>query len=240
MYQLEHFDVGDLVECSNELRSLGDGAEDMEEVARRSVDYLYRSLVAGESGPACALVRFYKTHPLGRLTPDLQDFARRLHGAVLDDDVRCLTLLASAGADPAWNDRRKSEGHQAIPLAGTTFLDQSPMIASLVSGFGIDADFVVRPNPAEIIERHHQDYGVFHVERALGSNAVPAQDFVERYGIESVVGIGGVLPSGDLFAIVLFATVPVSADVADLIRSLGLAVKAAIVRYTFTVFSAAD
>ena len=240
MYRLEHFDVGDLVECSNALRSIGDGATDMEEVARRTVDYVHRSFVAGDSAAACALVRFYKTHPLGGLDPGLQDFARRLHAAPLADDVRCLTLLASAGLEPAWNDRRSSEGHQAIPLAGTTFVEQSPMIASLVADFGIDADFVVKPNPAEIIERHHQAYGVFHVASARGSRAVPAQDFVERYGIESVVGIGGVLPSGDLFALVLFTTVPVSAEVADLLRSLGLAVKAAIVRHTFTVFSDSD
>ena len=237
MYRLERFGVDDLVECSNDLRSMGDGASDMEEVARRTVDHLYRSLVSDDSTPACALVRFYKTHPLGGLSAELKDFARRLHGAPLEDEARCLTLLATAGLEPAWNDRRTSEAHQAIPLAGTTVLEQSPMIAALVADLGIDADFVVRPDPAEIIERHHQDYGVFHVERARGSDAVPAQDFVERYGVESVVGIGGVLPSGDLFAIVLFTTVPVGAEVADLLLSLALAVKAAIVRHTVTVFS---
>lgn len=237
MHLLQEFDVDGLVACSDALRALGDEATDMEQVARLAVGFLRDELVTAEGLPACALVRFYKTHPLHDLTPELQAFARQLHSGELDEDVRCLTLLASAGSEAAWNDPAQSVGHRAIPLAGRAALEQSPMIANLVGDLGIDADFVVRPDPTEIVERHHQDYGVFHVEDARGSSAVPAQEFVERYGIESVVGLGGVLPSGDLFAVILFTTVPVSADVADLLRSLSLAVKAAIVRHTFTVFA---
>ena len=233
---MEDFGVDELVACSDALRALSDDAVDMEQVAGRIVDLLHRSLVSSDGGPACALVRFYKTHALRGLGPELQEFAHNLHDGPLEEDVRCLTLLATAGTEPAWNDPSQSVGHRAIPLAGRTVLEQSPMIASLVDDFGLDADFIVRPDPAEIIERHHQNYGVFHVEKALGSDAVPAQDFVEHYGIQSVVGIGGVLPSGDLFAVILFSTVPVSEVVADLLRSLALAVKAAIVRHTFTVF----
>lgn len=240
MYSLAEFSVDDLVACSDDIRSMGDGAEEMEEVAARIVGYLHRCLVTSAGAPACALVRFYKTHPLSGLSGDLQVFARKLHDGLLGDDVRCLTLLATAGVEPEWNDRRKSAGHQAIPLAGTTFLQQSPMIARLVADFGIEAEFVVSPNPTEIIERHHQDYGVFFVPEARGSEAVPAQDFVREHGIRSVVGIGGVLPSGDLFAVVLFCVVEVSEEVADLLRSLALAVKAAVVRLTFNVFAAAD
>lgn len=216
---------------------MGDGAEDMEEVAGRIVRHLHRTLVTAAGAPACALIRFYKTHALSGLDPDLQEFARKLHDGPLKDDVRCLTLLATAGVEPDWNYRKQSTGHQAIPLAGTTVLQQSPMIARLVADFGIDAEFVVSPNPTKIIERHHQDYGVFFIREAKGSEAVPAQGFVEEYGIRSVVGIGGVLPSGDLFAVVLFCLVEVSEEVADLLRSLALAVKAAVVRLTFNVFA---
>lgn len=232
--------MDDLVACSDEIRSMGDGSEDMEEVAGRIVGHLYRCLVTATGAPACALVRFYKTHQLSGLGGDLQDFARQLHDGPLADDVRCLTLLATAGVEPDWNDRRQSTGHQAIPLAGTTFIQQSPMIARLVADFGVDAEFVVAPSPTQVLERHHQDYGVFFVPEALGSEAVPAQDFVQEHGIRSVVGIGGVLPSGDLFAVVLFCVVEVSDEVADLLRSLALAVKAAVVRLTFNVFPASD
>ena len=240
MYLLEDFGVDELVACSDTLRALGDDASDMAEVAERTVGFLHESLLTADGAPACALVRFYKTHQLCDLTPELRRFALALHDGLLEDDVRCLTLLATAGTEASWNDPRQSARHRAIPLAGRTVLEQSPMIANLVGDLGIDADFIVRPDPAEIVERHHQDYGVFHVATARGSEAVPAQDFVERYGIESVVGLGGVLPSGDLFAVILFSTVPVSAEVADLLRSLSLAVKAAIVRHTYTVFPEAS
>ena len=240
MFILEKFGVDDLVACSDTLRALGDDADDMSEVAERTVRFLRDSLVTHDGDPACALVRFYKTHPLHGLTADLQAFANGIHGGPLDNDVRCLTLLGTAGSEPSWNDPANSKSHRAVPLSGRTALEQSPMVASLVGDLGIDVDFVVRPDPAQIVERHHQDYGVFHVPRASGSAAVPAQDFVDKYGIESVVGLGGVLPSGDLFAVILFSTVPVSAEVADMLRSLALAVKAAIVRLTFTVFSEAS
>ena len=239
MYVLDRFGVDELVSCSADIRAMGQDTADMEETATRITRHLQATLVTAVGGPAVALARFYKTHRLDDLDENLQAFARELHDEALVGDVRCLTLLATAGVEAQWNDRRQSVGHQAIPLAGTTFLSQSPMIATLVADLGIDADFVVRPNPAEVIERHHQDYGVFYVPEAKGSAAVPAQDFVEAYGIRSVIGIGGVLPSGDLFAVVIFATVAVTPGVADLFRSLGLAVKAAVTPHTFTVFSAA-
>lgn len=47
-------------------------------------------------------------------------------------------------------------------------------------------------------------YGVFHVAEARESAYVPAQaDFVVPYGIRSVVGFGGPLATGDLFAVIL-------------------------------------
>jgi hypothetical protein len=60
----------------------------------------------------------------------------------------------------------------------------------------------------------------------------PAQDFVARYGIRSVVGFGEVLPSGDLFSMILFARVPVSASSADRCRTLALDLKSCLLRYS--------
>jgi hypothetical protein len=84
---------------------------------------------------------------------------------------------------------------------------------------------------------HHRDYDVFFVPDALNSPLVPAQDgFVVPYGIRSVVGCGGVLPSGELFALILFTTLQLSAETADLFRTLALSVKATVVPFTFKVF----
>ena len=48
-------------------------------------------------------------------------------------------------------------------------------------------------------------YNVFHVPEAFDNPLIPAQeDFVLPYRIKSVLGFGGLLPSGDIFAVILF------------------------------------
>jgi hypothetical protein len=55
---------------------------------------------------------------------------------------------------------------------------------------------------------------------------------VRRFGIISVVGFGGMLPSGDLFAVVLFSTVRVTPESADRFKSLALDVKTGFSRFS--------
>jgi hypothetical protein len=43
--------------------------------------------------------------------------------------------------------------------------------------------------------------------------------------VKSVLGFGGLLPNGELFAAVLFCRVPVPRNVADLFRTLALNLK---------------
>jgi len=72
-------------------------------------------------------------------------------------------------------------------------------------------------------------YNVFHVADAKGSPYIPAQeDFVVPYGIKSVVGFGGVLASGNLFAVIMFCKVSVPRAAADSFKALALDVKTAV------------
>ena len=54
------------------------------------------------------------------------------------------------------------------------------------------------------------------------------EEFVRPYGIASVIGLGGLISTGDMFALILFSKVPISRDVADLFAVLGLNLKIAI------------
>jgi len=211
----------------------------MEAAARRVVDRLFAELVDHQGQPACALVRLYATAQLGGLEPRLQDLARANGGPGCREDTRCLTLLASAGLEPAWNDRRTSEHHQVIPLSDEELVTRLPMVAGLLSGLGIELASVVRPDPADNIARSGRRYDLFFVPEAAGSPLVPDVRFVERCGIRSTVGFGGVLPSGELFAVVLFTRVALTRAVADLLRSLALTVQALVVPHTYRVFERA-
>jgi hypothetical protein len=151
--------------------------------------------------------------------------------------MKCLTLLATVGDEPEWNDRRSSEGHQAIPLPSPYVVERAPMIAQLIREFGMDLSDVVRPTGDVVRTLGGKSYGVFHVEEAVGSPYIPAQaGFVDRYGIRSVVGFGGLLPTGDLFGLILFSRVHVPVGSAERFRSLALDLKSCLIPYGDDIF----
>lgn len=238
MHRLSEFSIDDLVACSEAFRELRHEVATMDEAAQAITSYLHRNLVDDEGRPACPLVRLYKTHRFGLLPADLQAFAHdSAPGQVLDDEVRCLTLLGTSGDDAGWNDRRRSEGHRAIPLVSAELVAQLPMVRGLIEQLGVDVATVVEPGDGGP-SLHHRDYDLFFVPEAEGSPMVPAQDeFVRPFGIRSVVGCGGMLPSRDLYALILFSRLPLDAATADLFRTLALSVKATIVPFTFEVFA---
>ena len=209
----------------------------MEESAQKTVDLLWTELMDDAGSPALALVRFYKTHPFDKLPEDLRAFARGMLEEDPDPETRCLTMLATRGLEPDWNDRRRSQGHQAIPLPSVEFIHRLPMVAALIDQIGLGLADVVRPDRARVAELARKNYDVFHVPEALGSVFVPAQDFVERHGVTSALGFGGVLFSGDFYAIVMFSRVPISVEVADRIRVLSLATRVSLMPFGTRVFA---
>jgi len=109
------------------------------------------------------------------------------------------------------------------------------MISQLIKEFGLEISSVIEPSAEVVRELAGKRHGVFHVENALGSPYIPAQeDFVVRFGIQSVLGFGGLLVNGDLFAVILFTTVHVSEATADRFRTLALDVKSGLSRYNDT------
>ena len=247
---LKTFGLTEMLRCSVALRQAAAGAPTMEDAANRVCRFLYDEFGAMSSaaggdemigGGDCALVRLYKTHPYSRLEPALRRFAdKALGNNRAAPGLRCLTLLATAGDEPEWNDRDTSRGHRAIPLPSPRIVEQAPMIAQLVRQFGLDLADVIAPSAEFVREMAGRSYGVFHVEDAAGSPFIPAQEeFVERYGIRSVVGFGGSLRSAEIFAVVLFSRVQIARDVAERFRTIALDVKSTLFNFDENqVFSA--
>ncbi|MBI1877823.1 MAG: hypothetical protein HYR94_06285 [Chloroflexi bacterium] len=189
-----------MTECGIALRKLGSQAKSMEEAANKMVRYIYEHFVDRQTDQrACALVRFYKTHPYQELDPQLRHFADGILGnRSKPPKMKCLTLLATVGDRPEWNSRADSTGHQAIPL----------------------------------LDLAQTSFNVFHVAEAEGSPYVPAQEeFVIPCGIKSVLSFGGMLPSGHLFAIILFSKTPITRVTADMFKTLALSVKMAVLSF---------
>jgi two-component system NtrC family sensor kinase len=233
MFNLTTFALTDMTLCGSALRRIGAGAGSMEEVAGRTVRYLYDNLV-GEGGErSCALVRFFKTHPYAALAEEDQRYARKmLGGEPASAEMKCLTLLATAGEQPQWNSRQSSAGHRSIPLASAELVAGAPMIARLITQFGLEVGVLVGADAGFLVEAEQKTYNVFFVADAAGSPYIPAQEqFVVPNRIRSVIGFGGLLPTGDLFAVILFSRVTLERDTADLFKPLALNVKVSILPF---------
>lgn len=212
----------------------------MEEVASAIVRHFYEQFRDPESGqPIFSLVRFFKTHAWERLSPSLREFARRALGAEPSDpQMPCLTLLATVGEQPEWNTRSQSKGHQAIPLASEQSVMQAPMIVTLLKQMGVQVKSVLKPDPTFLLDWAQKTFNVFHVPDAPGSPYILGQqEFVLPFHIKSVLGFGGILPAGSLFALVMFSKRPITRDVADLFKPLALNVKIAVLPFEDQVFA---
>ena len=221
MYDLTSFSNKHMQSCAIALRNMDVNAQSMEEVANRMVRYLYEQLIDPKTGePACALVRFFRTYSYRELNSDLQEYARDLLGGrSIPLGTKCLTLLSTAGDEPHWNSRHESSGHKAIPLIDKDFIDRAPMISQLIQQFGLEVSTILEPTPEVLMDLERTTFNVFYIPEALGSAYIPAQkEFVIPYGIRSILGFGGMLPSGNLFAIILFAKVAIPRDTADLFK----------------------
>ena len=231
MYDLATFTKDDMCHCAVKLRNMDERAEDIEETAGRIVRYLYENLIEQRTGKkACALIRFFKTHPYGDLSEDLQEAAKAiLKGQSIYRATKCLTLLATAGDEPHWNFRQGSRGHQAIPLVDQEFVNRAPMILQLIQQFGLEVSAVIDTAPTLITALPHKAFNVFYVAQAVGSPYIPAQkEFVVPYQVQTVLGFGGMLPSGELFAVILFSKAAIPVETANLFKWISAYVRIAL------------
>ena len=233
-YNLASFSLADMTRCGMELRRIGSGASSMEEVADRTVHFLFQRLRDADSSmPACALVRLFVTMPFEELQPEQQQFAEGILGESPQfSGMKCLTLLASAGVEDAWNSRHHSAGHKALPLPSAESVARSPMITQLIRQLGVEVRTLLASDQRLMVEMDQHSFNVFYVPEAKGSPYIPAQsEFVVPHGIRSVLGFGGVLPSGELYAMILFTRVPIARQVAELFKTLSLNLKMALLPF---------
>jgi two-component system NtrC family sensor kinase len=234
MHDLKRFTMKDMTECGIAIRQIAKESQSLAEVADKVVRFFHENLLDHESGAKnCALVRLFKTQLYSTLSPELKEFAQaRLGGEVPGPDLRCLVLLATAGEKPEWNSITQSAGHRAIPLSSVQMVEQAPMISNLIQQLGLEVATVIKPDPKVLMDADQKTYNVFYVPVALGSPYLPAQEsFVKKRGIQSALGMGGLLPWGDLFSLILFTRTPIPQETADLFKTLALSTKLAILPF---------
>ena len=211
---LGDFDLGAMVRLVPALRRLSEDCPSARAFAQRVCELLHASFVGHDGVRQTALVRLYGTTSAREL-PERDRVG-------LAEDTKCLVLLGSAGTQPAWNDPEQSVGHRVLPLPDTEQVAQMPMVAGLLEQLGVDVAALTRSADEVMLPVTDERCRVFYVPDAVGSPLIPAQDFVREHGITSAVGFGGPVIGGDVFALVLFSTVPVARASAELFETVAL------------------
>jgi hypothetical protein len=109
------------------------------------------------------------------------------------------------------------------------------MISQLIRQFGLEVQAVLSPVSSVLLDAEERTFNVFHVPDAVGSPYIPVQqEFVVPFGIRSAVGFGGILPSANLFATILFSKLAITRETASLFRPLALSIKVALLPFAMT------
>lgn len=225
---IEELSVGDTLRFGAALRGCCDGASSLEDGATRVARLLHGALCDRYGKGAVVLSRVYKTHAAGDLPADLTARATEPLGKPPKRRTPCLVLLGTAGDRPEWNDRRRSRGHQVIPLPSEEAIARLPMIATLIRQLGVPTGAILDSEPDLLLDLRERVFNVFHVEDAAASPSIPAKDFVADHGVRSAFGFGGLLLGSDLFAAIVFTRCPISRETAELFKTLALNVKLAL------------
>lgn len=161
------------------------------------------SRVLMELKESIVLARTYATIPYGMLPSADRDFVQsvartRNAGQSLAQETRVLSLLGTAGVEPAWCDRYRSRNHLGIPLISEEFVAGIPMIAGLIRQLGSSVSWYEKIAAREL---GGEQFGVFtdsffvqnpaEARDLAGRLLIPAQDFVRAYNVNTVLGVGG-------------------------------------------------
>lgn len=225
-------DSNNIARYIDAIQDMGRDSDSTETLATKIVDYLYEQCKSDDDSQHCLLIRFFRTVSYRLLPQKLKKelgLSETIGGVVPRANSSYLTLLATRGKNQQWNNPAQSKDHRCISLVSENVVLQTPMIAQLIKQLGIKVSSVVDPVPVDFVKPSDKTYHALYIEDAHDNPNIPSQDdFVKKFGVRSVVGFGSLLPTGDMFSVVMFLDVAVNAQVAANIAKLAGAVEVAI------------
>jgi hypothetical protein len=224
---LLRFSVDDLEHLSRAVRAVEVEEPTMVGAAAAVTRLLHRELV---------MVRLYVTQPFRALPENRRELARSLAPDV-EDNVSCLVTLATNG-DGTLPEGSRPEEH-VLPFTPLVF-ERIPLMAHLLEGVGIDMEAAVTQERAVELRLQHRTFNAY-LESNLADNEALLPDPIHRQvvrerGINSMLALAGVLPTGGLMLLLLQTNVELNDAVVSLLQPLATAVKAALIPYSLAIF----
>lgn len=222
MSLLSQVSLQDLAKIQNKIFDQTKKSQSLEHAAHEYVAGLY-----GEFSESIVLVRHFVTIPFEKLPNFNKDFVLKLADTAgisekIKNDTPVLSLLGTCGEVDDWNDRLKSKGHIGIPLVSADFIDKIPMMSRLLKQLGVSLDWIDSKDTSLVLKTFGNLSGVFYVSDAKteldnqGRKIIASQDFVEKYGVKTVFGIGGCyLGTTKFFTTILFLRETINKELAE-------------------------
>ena len=206
------YPLADLVNLRAELKDLTSECPTLRDAGQICVDRLHQ-----EFAESLALIRLFATVPFAFLPEREQAFARRLATerrvqSQLTEDTIVLTLLASRGSMPEWNDPGRSRHHLAVPILSASFIQTIPLVSRVLAETGIGVPWLEKQSTLIMLKTVGQMAQLIYVEDARtartsdGFHVIPSQDFVQAHDIRTVLALGGSYLNGTAMALLLFTS----------------------------------
>jgi hypothetical protein len=182
----------------------------LQEAAQSFAEMLYEELEA-----STVLARVFTTVRFGALPGPDKQFVKRVateRGCrdELEDQTVVVSLLGTRGRQPSWNHRYQSGSRLGIPLSSTSFIKTIPMLARLLNAADTGVRWIEKQQTRIVAKSFGQMAQLLYVDDAKaavtddGFKIVANQDFVDRFDVRTVLGLGGVYLNGSYVSVLLF------------------------------------
>jgi hypothetical protein len=183
----------------------------LEDVAHACVTAFHQEFTDENNHPAFALFRIFRMSSFEQLSPEMQSVVNPAEG-------RWLTLMATTGDEPAWQDRQQSQGHACIPMSAA---QQAPMLVEAFHQLDLKWDGV-HSNGFQLgrLEQHITTRFFYVPDAAISPYIVAQNDFVKPYNIKSVIGLGSSFASGGAALAIAFSKISIQRPQVELFAEL--------------------
>src|SRR5262249_1861779 len=148
-------------------------------------------------------------------------------------ETPCLTMLGSIGTKTEWCRREADKTYEVLALPDPVLVENFPVVAQMIARFDLPGAFSVPYNPDLFLEEPGRNYDVLYIHEPSTESSVlgEQEQFMHDNGIKSVVGFGGLLPTRNLFAIIVYSKVPIALQTARAFRPFALNTKIALLPF---------
>jgi len=210
MPRYNDYHIAQLTEFRGRIEDALRSRRTFQEAAQSFTELLYEELES-----STVLVRVFTTVRFGALPRPDQQFVSRLatdRGCrdELDDQTTVVSLLGTRGRQSSWNQRYQSKSRLAIPLLSVSFIRTIPLSARLLNATDTGVRWIEKQQTRIVVKSFGQMAQLLYVDDAKaaitedGFKIVADQDFVERFDIRTVLGLGGVYLNGSYVSAMLF------------------------------------